>query len=72
MAIVEMRDLHLVKEALAIASMVIEQQYGPLQSSSDALDMKLLLERLAGQAEVEHYSRMAWIAVHGSVPPKER
>jgi len=71
MVIIEMRDLHLVKEALAVASMVIGRQSGPMQASSDALDMKLLLERLADQAEVEHYSRMAWIAVHGTAPPRD-
>lgn len=69
MAIIEMRDLHLVKEALAIAAMVIDSHDGVEQASNDALDMKLLLERLASQSEVEHYSRMAWIAVHGTSPP---
>lgn len=41
MATIEKRDLHLVKEALAIAELVIERQKGPMQASSDALDMKL-------------------------------
>lgn len=70
MATIEKRDLHLVKEALAIAALVIERQKGPMQASNDALDMKLLLEGLSSQAEVEHYSRMAWTAVHGTTPPR--
>lgn len=69
MATIELRELHLVKEALAIAALVIEQKPGPLQASSDALDMKLLLERLSSQAEVEHYSRLAWVAIYGNPPP---
>lgn len=69
MATIEKRDLHLVKEALAIAALVIERQKGSMQASNDALDMKLLLEGLASQAEVEHYSRMAWTAIHGTIPP---
>lgn len=70
MATIELRELHLIKEALAIAALVIQQKPGPLQATGDAVDMKLLLERLSSQAEIEHYSRMAWTAVHGAPPSK--
>jgi hypothetical protein len=46
-------------------------QSGPFQSSSDILDMKLLLERLTDTAELEHYMRSAQIAVTGTPPEKE-
>ena len=68
MTTIELRDLHLVKKALAIAVLVMERQRGPLQSRSDQLDMKLLLERLVGDAEMEFYARAAWIAVTGEPP----
>lgn len=68
MATIELRDLHLVKKALAIAVLVMEGQGGPLQSSDDKFDMKLLLERLTNEAELEHYTRAAWIAVMGAPP----
>lgn len=68
MATIEMRDLHLVKKALAIAVLVMESQGGPFKSSSDQFDMKLLLERLTSEAELEHYTRSAWIAVMGRPP----
>ena len=45
MATIELRDLHLVKKALAIAVLAIERQPGPLQSASDQHDMKVLLDR---------------------------
>jgi hypothetical protein len=50
---VEQRDLHLVKKALAIAVLVMEGQSGPLQSSNDKLDMKLLHELLTNEAELK-------------------
>ncbi|MFC3651311.1 hypothetical protein ACFONN_07135 [Dyella humi] len=65
MATIELRDLHLVKKALAIAVLVMESQSGPFKSSSDQFDMKLLLERLTNDAELEHYTRAALIAVTG-------
>jgi len=71
MAIIEMRDLHLVKKALAVAVLVVERQSGPFQSSSDILDMKLLLERLTDTAELEHYMCSALIAVTGMPPPRK-
>jgi len=70
MATIELRDLHLVKKALAIAVLAMERQRGPLQSGSDQHDMKLLLERLADDAEMELYTRAAWIALTGEPPPK--
>ena len=69
MATVELRDMHLVKKALAIAVLVIERQPGPFRSSSDLHDMKLLLDRLASEADMEQYTRAAWIAVTGKLPP---
>jgi hypothetical protein len=57
-ATIELRNLHLVKKALAISVLVMERQGGHLQSSSDKLDMKLLLERLADTPELEHYTRL--------------
>ena len=60
------RDLHLVKKALAIATLAIEQQPGPFQSSSDQADMKDLLDRMIdSDVELEHYARAARIAVTG-------
>lgn len=66
MTTIERRDLHLVKRALAIAVLAIERQRGLLQSRSDQHDMKLLLKRLVGDAEMELYTRAAWIAVVGT------
>jgi hypothetical protein len=65
MATFELRDLHLVKKAFAISVLVMEQQSGPLKSASDQFDMKLLLERLTDNVELEFYTRAAWIAVTG-------
>lgn len=72
MATIELRDLHLVKKALAIAVLAIERQSGPLQSRSDQHDMKLLLDRLTPGEDIEHYTRAAWIALNGTLPPSER
>jgi len=59
------RDLHLVKKALAIATL-IERQPGPFQSASDQTDMKHLLDRMIeSDVELEHYARAARIAVTG-------
>lgn len=65
MANIEMRDLHLVKKALSIAVLVLERQYGPMQAPDDLFDMKLLLERLTGGTELEHYAKGARIVVLG-------
>jgi hypothetical protein len=60
------RDLHLVKKALAIATLAIERQPGPFQSASDQTDMKHLLDRMIdSDVELEHYARAARIAVTG-------
>jgi hypothetical protein len=60
------RELHLVKKALAIAVLAIEQQPGPFQSASDQSDMKALLDRLIeSDHELAHYARSARIAVTG-------
>ena len=69
MATIELRDLHLVKKALAIAVLVMERQAGPFQSFDDKFDMKLLLERLTNETELEHYTQAAWRAVTGELPP---
>jgi hypothetical protein len=64
------RDLFLVKKALAIAVLVIDGQDGPLQSASDAADMKALLDRLVGSdTELAHYARAARIAYTGRPEP---
>ncbi len=72
MATIELRDLHLVKKALAIAVLAMERQDGPWQSHSDQHDMKLLLDRLASGPDMEHYTRAAWLALTGTLPPGER
>jgi len=57
-----------VKKALAISVLVMEQQSGPLKSSGDQFDMRLLLERLTETVGLEFYTRAAWIAVTGKPP----
>jgi hypothetical protein len=69
MVTLELREVHLVKHALAIAILAIERQSGPLQPQSDQHDMKVLFDRLASDMEAEHYVRGAWLAVTGQVPP---
>ena len=60
------RELHLVKKALAIATLAIERQPGPFQSSKDQRDMKGLLDRVIdSDIELEYYARAARIAVTG-------
>lgn len=39
-----------------------------IRIASDLFDMKVLLERLAGTTELEHYTRSTWIAVTGTPP----
>lgn len=68
MATLELRDMHLIKKALAISVLVLEKQTGPFGSPSDLFDMKLLLERLMDTQELEHYMRSAQIAVTGKPP----
>jgi len=66
MAAIEGRSLHLVKKALAIATLAIEQQTGPFQSKSDQQDMKALLDELIdSEAELEFYTHAAFIALKG-------
>lgn len=66
------RDLHLIKEALAVAVLAMrDNNTGPLSSPSDMHDMKLLLERLVEDRELDFYTRAAWVALKGSVPPGE-
>ena len=59
------------KKALAIAVLAIERQAGPMQPGSDQHDMKLLMDRLASGDDMEHYTRAAWIALTGTLPPAE-
>jgi len=62
----ELRDLHLVKKALAIAALTIERTPGPFQSASDMAGMKDLLDRMiSSDGELAHYARAARIAVTG-------
>lgn len=61
-----LRELHLVKKALAIAVLAIERTPGPFQSTSDQADMKALLDRLIeSDLELAGYLRAARIAVTG-------
>jgi hypothetical protein len=61
------RELHLVKKALAIATLAIERQPGAFQSASDQADMKVMLDALIeSDTELEFYARAARIAVTGS------
>jgi hypothetical protein len=50
--------------------LAIERQSGPLRPGSDQHEMKLLLDRLTTDSEIEHYTRSAWIAVTGGLPPQ--
>jgi hypothetical protein len=72
MAQIEGRQLHLVKKALAIATLVIEgQEDGPFRPTSDQADMKELLSELTGsEIELETYIQSARIVVRGG--PSQR
>jgi hypothetical protein len=60
------RELHLVKKALAIATLAIELHPGPFQSASDQADMKALLDEIIeSDVELAYYVRSARIAVTG-------
>ena len=62
-----LRELHLVKKALAIAILAVERKPGPLQSESDQADMKELLDKLIdSDSELAFYLRAARIAVTGT------
>lgn len=66
MAVFGDRELHLVKKALAIATLAIELRPGPFQSTSDQADMKALLDEIIeSDVELAHYVRSARIAVTG-------
>lgn len=65
----ELREMHLIKQALATAVLAIERAQGPFQPSSDLHEMKLLLDRLTSDAELDHYARAAWISLYGTLPP---
>lgn len=61
------RELHLVKKALAIAALAIEEQPGQLQSGADLSDMKALLDEIIeNDVELAHFTRAARIAVTGA------
>jgi hypothetical protein len=51
------RDLHLVKKALAIAALVIDEQPGPFRSVSDLRDVKAPLDEI-----VENDTELAYDA----------
>jgi len=67
MAQIDGRQLHLVKKALAIASLAIEdQEDGPFRPTSDQADMKELLSELTGtETELEHYIQSARVVIQG-------
>lgn len=62
------RDLHLVKKALCLSILAMEElPDGPFKPASDVTDMKALLEDLMpGDVELQHYMRSAHIALTGS------
>jgi hypothetical protein len=64
---IEGRQLHLVKKALAIATLTIEQQAdGPFRPTSDQADMKELLSALtSSEIELETYIQSARIVIRG-------
>lgn len=63
----KMRELLLVKKALAIAALAIEKQPGPLQAERDMVDMKVLLGKMVdSDTELAMLVRSARIAVTGS------
>lgn len=63
---IDLRELHLVKKALAIAVLAIEAKPGPFQSGSDMNDMKALLsDIMKNDDELAHYMRSARIAYFG-------
>ncbi len=62
-----LRDLHLIKKALAVAVLAIDRHPdSPFQSTSDQTDMKALLDNLIrSDTEMEHYARAARIVING-------
>ena len=63
----KLRDLFLVKKALAIAALAIEKQPGPFQPERDMVDMKVLLSNMVeSDTELAMLARSARIAVNGS------
>ena len=68
------RNLHLVKNALAIAVRSIENMPdGPFRSDSDMTDMKALLDdMIESDVELEHYAKAARIATTGRPDRRDR
>jgi hypothetical protein len=61
------RDLHLVKKALAITALAIDEQPGPFRSGSDLSDMKAFLDEIIeNDVEFAYYARAANVAVTGA------
>lgn len=61
------REIYVLKKALAVAILAIEQMPGALQPTNDAREMKRLLGGLVGSAEeMAQLQRSARIAVNGS------
>ncbi len=64
---IDLRQLHLIKKALAIAVVAIEEKPGPFQSGNDMLEMKGMLDELmSNDGELAHYMRSARIVYFGS------
>ncbi len=60
------RQLHLVKKALAIATLAIELEPGLSQSNSDHAEMKSLLKEITdSDVELAYYVIAAQIAITG-------
>jgi hypothetical protein len=61
------RDLHLVKKALAMAALAIEEPPGPFQCGSDLSGIKALLDEIIeNDGELAYCARAARIAVIGA------
>jgi hypothetical protein len=58
------RQLHLVKKALAMATLAVESRPGPLESASDQAEMKALLREITqSEVEFQYYSIVAQLAM---------
>ncbi len=60
----DLRQMHLIRKALAIAVLSIERHSHPLESASDQADMKGLLDRLiSNDGELAFYMQSARLAL---------
>jgi hypothetical protein len=60
------RQLHLVKNVLAMATLAVELRPGPFHSASDQADMKILLGEITeSEVELAYYVIAAQLAITG-------